>query len=221
MPEGAQTIITVPSGTTVLPGEALPEGWRWEDEGIDLVPGSIIRVNAIYEDTENYETYEVEITVYVSTEIILSASDLIYIIGVDTEATIKCSGALSQFKGVSVDGTTVSSDNYSLQEGSTIITFPKDYMDQLSPGEHTFTLFYTSGTVDSTVLVKDGRQETEETQQSESGNNSTEASTEAGTQSVRTGDDTPIALYLMLMLLAATCMAGTGVVWKRKRNVTR
>ena len=209
-------------------------------------------MTSVYEDRKNYENYEIEIEIRVPAEIVIEATDTLYTIGKDTKATVKCTGALSEFKKAAVDGETVSSENYTLTEGSTILTIKQVFMDQLSLGEHKITLTYPSGDAETTILVKEKEPETEETEtdqteeteteqqteetkktESSSGNGnsgsktdgtgtntgSSNNSTGTGAQAARTGDDTPIGRYLMLMLLAAAGLTGCGV-FRRRRKIS-
>ena len=120
-------------------------------------------------------------------------------------------------------------------------------MDKLSLGEHTVTLSYPSGNVETAITVKEKAQETEnpgtgtdqtetdqtdknqaetnqsetqnaESNQNQNGTGSDGNSTGTSAQAARTGDDTPIALYLSLLLLAVSGMFGAG--WMRKKKKT-
>ena len=246
-PEGAQVNVSAPAGAQTIAAVTLPEGWSWEDGTRELLPGSIIKASAVYTDTENYEKYKTELEILVPAEIILSETDTTYTIGEDTGAVVKCTGVLSAFEKVFVDGTEVSSENYTLTEGSTILTFKQAYMDKLSLGEHTVTLSYPSGNVETAITVKEKAQETEnpgtgtnqtetdqtdknqaetnqsatqntESNQNQNGTGSNGNSTGTSAQAARTGDDTPIALYLSLLLLAVSGMFGAG--WMRKKKKT-
>lgn len=216
-PEGAQVNVSAPAGAQTIAAVTLPEGWSWEDGTRELLPGSIIKASAVYTDTENYEKYKTELEILVPAEIILSETDTTYTIGEDTEAVVKCTGVLSAFEKVFVDGTEVSSENYTLTEGSTILTFKQAYMDKLSLGEHTVTLSYPSGNVETAITVKEKVQNAE-SNQNQNGTGSDGNSTGTSAQAARTGDDTPIALYLSLLFLAVSGMFGAG--WMRKKKKT-
>ncbi len=73
------------------------------------------------------------------------AADKIYILDSNTDVTIHCSGALAYFKYVTVDGEKVAPDNYTLAEGSTLLTFKSSYLETLAPGEHLVALYYQEG----------------------------------------------------------------------------
>ena len=85
---------------------------------------------------------------------ITSGADLTYTIGSGKDMTIICNGTLSDFTGVKIDGVMLPSSQYTVKEGSTIVTLPGDTLDTLAPGSHTITLVYTYGEVSTTLTVK-------------------------------------------------------------------
>ncbi|MCD8398499.1 MAG: hypothetical protein LUD12_15205 [Lachnospiraceae bacterium] len=118
--------------------------------------------------------------------IIEAATDDEYTIGKDSSAVVKCNGELSEFISVAVDGVTVDASNYTLTEGSTIITFTQDYMDTLSVGVHTVTLTYTGDrTVNALLTVKELTSDSE----TESETETTAAGSETGTESETTATE--------------------------------
>ena len=62
--------------------------------------------------------------------------------------TIRSSAPLSKFKEVKVDNAVVDSSNYTLTEGSTIITFKESYLKTLSEGEHALKIISTDGFIE-------------------------------------------------------------------------
>ena len=58
---------------------------------------------------------------------------------------VRSSAPFSKFKEVRVDGVTIDSSNYTLTEGSTIVTFKESYLKTLSEGEHTFKIISSDG----------------------------------------------------------------------------
>lgn len=85
---------------------------------------------------------------------ITNGADLTYTIGSGKDVTITCDGALSDFTGVKIDGVTLPSSQYTVKEGSTIVTLPGDTLNTLAPGSHTITLVYQYGDVSTTLTVK-------------------------------------------------------------------
>ena len=117
----------------------------------------------------------------------------------DGSLSIRGSGEFSKFVGVNVDGTPVDGKNYTVKEGSTIITLKADYLNTLSVGTHTFKIFWTDGSASTTFALK--------ADTSEDGNQKDDAP--------KTGDDTPIAWMFMLSILS-----GTGlIITAKKRRV--
>lgn len=123
----------------------------------------------------------------------LEFTDTGYVIGSSGGATIKCSGALEDFVSVAVDGVVVDPSNYTLKKGSTILTFTSAFMDTLSKGEHKITMNYTYGSIDMALKV------------TADGTNGSAALT----KSPKTGDGSPIFLFLAVALLAGGCLLGT------------
>ena len=86
--------------------------------------------------------------------IISEGTDDTYVIGSEKGASIHCSYPIDQFSGVLMDGVEVSSDNYTLTEGSTILTFKPAYLNSLEVGKHEVTLNFVSGSVKSILTIE-------------------------------------------------------------------
>ena len=67
---------------------------------------------------------------------------------------VRSSAALSKFKEVRVDGVTVDGSNYTLSEGSTIVTFKESYLKTLSVGEHALKIISNDGFAIGKINVK-------------------------------------------------------------------
>lgn len=67
---------------------------------------------------------------------------------------VRSSAPLSKFKEVKVDDTTVDSSNYTLTEGSTIVTFKEAYLKSLSAGDHTFKIISSDGVASGKLIIK-------------------------------------------------------------------
>ena len=61
---------------------------------------------------------------------------------------------LNKFKEVRVDNAVVASSNYTLTEGSTIITFKETYLKTLSEGEHILKIISTDGFTSGKIIIK-------------------------------------------------------------------
>lgn len=71
----------------------------------------------------------------------------------DGSLSIRGSGAISKFVGVKVDGNLVDVKNYTVKEGSTIVTLKADYLNTISVGNHTFEIIWTDGTASTRFTV--------------------------------------------------------------------
>ena len=86
--------------------------------------------------------------------IISESTDDTYVIGSEKGASIHCGYPIDQFSGVMMDGVEVSSDNYTLTEGLTILTFKTAYLNSLKVGKHEVMLNFVSGSVKSILTIE-------------------------------------------------------------------
>ncbi len=146
----------------------------------------------------------------------------------DGGITLRANGSVTKFTGILIDGKPVDERNYTVKEGSTIVALKRDYLDTLSPGEHSLTFLYTDGDASATFNIQteesgnNGNTGTgvntgtgENTGTNEGGNRSTAAS-----QSAATGDHTVIFLWILLLLLTGG-FAATVIYNRRKQNQVR
>ncbi len=68
--------------------------------------------------------------------------------------TFRSEADLADFKEVRVDGATVDGSNYTLSEGSTVVTFNEDYSKALADGTHTVEIISNTGTASADFTVK-------------------------------------------------------------------
>ena len=66
--------------------------------------------------------------------------------------------AFADFLKVQVDGKDVDASNYTVKEGSTIVTLNASYLETLSAGKHTLAIVSDTGTAETefTVLAAEG-----------------------------------------------------------------
>ena len=117
----------------------------------------------------------------------------------DGSLAIRGSGEISKFREVKVDGVTVDPVNYTVTEGSTIITFKPEYLKSLSAGNHSFELVWTDGTASTNFTVAEN--------------------TDQSAKSPKTGEDFSMALCTALLMVS--CAGLAGIFTKRKRNHAR
>ena len=115
----------------------------------------------------------------------------------DGSLAIRGSGEISKFREVKVDGVTVDPVNYTVTEGSTIITFKPEYLKSLSAGNHSFELVWTDGTAATNFTVAEN--------------------TDQSAKSPKTGEDFSMALCTALLMISCAGLAGMFVRRKKKQ----
>lgn len=170
-------------------------GWTWAAQE-KLLPGTIINATAVYKVTDDF-TIKDTIQIRVSCK----AADVTYKIGADGTVTLRCTGVLSSFKGITVDGKAlIQGKDYTAVSGSTIITFNADYLKTLSVGKHTVVMKYDSGDVEAghTVVGEDK-------------NGYPDASNPDA------GDNNRLVLWLAFLAACVSGLTGTAVHNKKKK----
>ena len=117
----------------------------------------------------------------------------------DGSLAIRGSGEISKFREVKVDGVTVDPVNYTVTEGSTIITFKPEYLKSLSAGNHSFELVWTDGTAATNFTVAEN--------------------VDQSVKSPKTGEDFSMALCTALLMVSCAGLAGIFV--RRKKGSLR
>ena len=115
--------------------------------------------------------------------------------------TFTSNAAYKYFQKVQVDGKDLDASNYTVKEGSTIVTLKAEYLETLSVGKHTLSIVSDTGTATTEFTIK-------------------AAAVTDDTQSPQTGDDSNIALWIAVLLAAGTALTGTAV-YSRKRKYSR
>lgn len=59
----------------------------------------------------------------------------------------------ADFKSVSVDGTVIGAENYTVSEGSTVVELKSEFLNTLATGEHTLTISSTAGDAKTQLTV--------------------------------------------------------------------
>ena len=91
---------------------------------------------------------------------IIEGANFSYQKGDKNGITIIANGKFNKFEGIEVDGKAIDKSNYTLKEGTGIVTLKADYLNTLSIGEHKIKLIYDDGEVETTFKVT-GNVETE------------------------------------------------------------
>ena len=117
----------------------------------------------------------------------------------DGSLAIRGSGEISKFREVKVDGVTVDPVNYTVTEGSTIITFKPEYLKSLSAGNHSFELVWTDGTAATNFTVAENADQS--------------------AKSPKTSEDFSMALCTAFLMVS--CAGLAGMLVRRKKSCLR
>ena len=105
-------------------------------------------------------------------------------------------GPVRKFKELRVDGKVIDPSNYTVKEGSTIVTLKASYLQSLSTGKHTIQFVYTDGETDGEDTFRIYN----------SGSNPS------------TGDSMDLVFFSSIMLTSLLCMAALMLFAFRKRD---
>ena len=158
----------------------------------------------------------------------------------DGSLSIRGSGAISKFVGVKVDGNLVDVRNYTVKEGSTIVTLKADYLSTLSVGNHTFEIIWTDGTASTRFTVSksdsgsaepkdndgnngknDNTNNTPATAPEDKNNTGTSGSQTDDNQQItspKTGDNSHTVLWISLLGVSLAGLLSMIYVRKKKEN---
>lgn len=158
----------------------------------------------------------------------------------DGSLSIRGSGAISKFVGVKVDDNLVDVRNYTVKEGSTIVTLKADYLNTLSVGNHTFEIIWTDGTASTRFTVSksdsgsaepkdndgnngknDNTNNTPATALEDKNNNGTSGSQTDDNQQItspKTGDNSHTVLWISLLGVSLAGLLSMIYVRKKKEN---
>lgn len=119
--------------------------------------------------------------------------------------TVKVSGednSFDHFTGVKLDGKELVKDvDYTVEKGSTIVTLKTETLEKLDLGEHTVTVLFDNGEVDTTLTVL--------------------AANSQDATSPQTGDNSHFGLWIALMMLSLLGIAATLLFGRKKRVFDR
>lgn len=245
--------ITVPASVTEIGEKALgykSSGARAAGSNSVKIPGFTIYGKAgsaaqRYANVHSFTFVNMDVTTHekvssnrgedhIELRIIPEQTDNVYIIGSSKGAVIKCTGELKYFRSVYMDDVKVADVNYTLEEGSTILTFVTKYLDALSVGKHKVTMRYSYGSVDSDLTIL-ARADVSNPVGDSPGINDTPgtvngtpgivgstnimangAGTSGNAVAVRTGDDTETLFWVLTAMIAVGICVVLG---SRKRLV--
>ena len=213
--------------TVDCPGVLDLQWWPWQswtDPETGEKSALVMDVALVFKAPE-YKVIEDEIT------------DTTFEAGTDDGVTLHFNGDLALFDELVIDGNVVPKDQYTLTEGSTIVTLKSSYLETLGNGDHTVTAVYNTNMhnadnakdeVSAVITVQKSEDKPAEPNPTTPGNNTDPASGNGtapapvptatptnSSGSPNTGDITSITGYLVS---TAISLAGiVGINKKRKK----
>lgn len=137
------------------------------------------------------------------------------------ELAFRSNAAFADFVRVELDGHTVESSRYTVKEGSTIVSLKADYVRTLSAGEHTLGIVSTNGTA-TTPFTIHAPAASDNSQASPEGNVSASVNTPSANKNPLsvppTGDDSPLGLWVVALIVSGVLLIILGVVIKNRRS---
>lgn len=124
-----------------------------------------------------------------------------YILNSNNAISITADGNLNKLTGIMVDGILISSENYDLENGSTVLTLKSSYLDTLSVGNHTLEFVYSDGSVETLFAVSNAKDKV--------------LASNKNTINPQTGDN--VMFYISMLGLSVIVIAGIGFYVKKKR----
>ena len=172
--------------------------------------------------TDYYTKCKYEFTLqYVKEEVspkeykFIEGANQTYIKGESNNAKFRIDADYGLFDNkVYIDGTLVYSDNYTSESGSTAITFKKEYMDELSVGEHTLKVVFSDG---GEAITKFEIKEKQQDMNIEDSNieNTEENKIENISENPKTGDSTII--YIVMLIVSISVIITESVINRKKK----
>lgn len=140
--------------------------------------------------------------------------------GEKKELSFTSSAAFSDFLRAQLDGKTLDEKYYTVKEGSTVVTLKADYVATLSVGEHTIGIVSESGTATTTFTVKAKSSDNNEkpVNNNEEPVNNSENKQGNNTKPPKTGDNSPMTLWIAIFFVSGGLLTVTGAFGKKKKH---
>ena len=129
----------------------------------------------------------------------------------DSGATLRfrSDAGISSFVRVEVDGVVVDAKNYTVTEGSTIVTFTAEYLESLATGKHTVAIVSSISREEKKATAEFTIAKKADTTNGNS-NATADQTTAQKTKALKTGDESPIGYLLALLILCGAAVVFTG-----------
>ena len=156
---------------------------------------------------------------------VIEGADSTFTVHEDGSVTMRANGKYKNFKGVTIDGKTVDSKNYTAWSGSTYVKFKKKFMESLSVGKHTVKFLFTDGYAKTslTIAKKNAAKtasETKKASDTKKATKKTDTKSTGSTQgaSPKTGDAFQPVFWMGILCIFAAGLVGIAEADKKRRK---
>ncbi|HIT33455.1 MAG TPA: LPXTG cell wall anchor domain-containing protein, partial [Candidatus Faecousia intestinigallinarum] len=136
--------------------------------------------------------------------------------------------AFADFIKVQVDGKDLDASNYTVKEGSTIVTLNAAYLNTLSVGKHTLSIVSANGTATTEFTITAAQTGGDQTGDNQTGGDSQTGGDDTTTQdpdkndgatsSPQTGDNSNVLLWIAILFVSGSGLFG-ATIYRRKRKI--
>ena len=123
--------------------------------------------------------------------------------GTEDGLSFTSNAAFAHYLKVQVDSKDLDASNYTVKEGSTIVTLKASYLETLSVGKHTLAIVSETGTATTEFTIKAA------------------AVVNDDTESPQTGDSSNMMMWVALLTASGAALLVLGVYTKKRRFVKR
>ena len=150
--------------------------------------------------------------------IVPEKTDSTYVQGSGKDLVIYCTGEFNKFVSAEMDGELIDPSNYTVEEGSTVLTLAASYLDTLSVGKHVVTLNYIDGSIstDITILKAESTNSGKNENPSQTNNKGETGQNKAVDGVVKTGDNSNEMIWLILCMASVILGLIYGVKVRKK-----
>ena len=133
-------------------------------------------------------------------------------VGEKKALTFTSDAAFAEFVRVEIDGVTLDGKNYTVKEGSTIVTLNADYVAALAAGEHTLNIVSEGGTATAKFTVTEKAAET-----TDKPDKADKPVVNEKAKAPKTGDSGNGVLWLALLLVSGGAVTAATLVSRKKK----
>ena len=141
----------------------------------------------------------IEYKIVTEAPVIIKGANGIWHKGEKDGLSFTSNAAFADFQKVQVDGKDLDASNYTVKEGSTIVTLKPSYLDTLSAGRHTLSIVSNTGTASTEFTIMAAEVPDKEI------------------NLPQTGDNSNVVIWFALLVLSACSLIGT-IAYRRRKN---